>query len=110
MAKTKARVKVPKSIKKGEVFQVKTLISHKMETGQRKNKKTGKKISRMIINKLVCQYNGKEVFASDWHPAISANPYMAFYVKADASGSLDFTWTDDEGKSVKKSAKITVAG
>jgi len=42
MAKTKARVKVPKSIKKGEVFQVKTLISHKMETGQRKDKKTGK--------------------------------------------------------------------
>ena len=41
MAKTKARVKAPKSVKKGEAFQVKTLISHKMETGLRKNKKTG---------------------------------------------------------------------
>ncbi|MDD9877077.1 MAG: thiosulfate oxidation carrier complex protein SoxZ [Magnetovibrio sp.] len=106
----KARVKVPKSVKKGEVFEVKTLISHKMETGQRKDKKTGKKIPRMIINKFVCTYNGKEVFTSDWHPAISANPYMAFFVKAGESGNLDFTWTDDKGKATKKSAKVTVTG
>ncbi len=110
MAKSKARVKVPKSVKKGEVFQVKTLISHKMETGQRKNKKTGKKIPRMIINKFVCQYNGKDVFVADWAPAISANPYMAFYVTAADSGNLDFTWTDDKGNVTKKSAKLNVTG
>jgi len=108
MAKTKARVKVPKSVKKGEVFQVKTLISHKMETGQRKDKKTGKKIPRMIINKFVCQYNGKDAFVADWHPAISANPYMAFFLKAGDSGTLDFTWTDDKGNTHKKSAKLNV--
>jgi len=104
----KARVKTPKSVKKGEVFEVKTLISHKMESGQRKDKKTGKKIPQMIINKFVCSYNGKEIFTSDWYSAISANPYLAFYVKADASGSLDMTWTDDSGAVFKKSAKITV--
>lgn len=108
MAKVKARVKTPKSVKKGEVFQVKTLISHKMETGQRKNKKTGEKIPRMIINKFVCTYNGKQVFAADWHPAISANPFMAFYVKAADSGTLDMAWTDDNGKTVTKSAKVNV--
>lgn len=108
MAKSKARVKVPKSVKKGEIFQVKTLISHKMESGQRKDKKTGGKIPRMIINKFTCTYNGKVVFESDWHPSISANPYMAFYVKADKSGELAFKWTDDKGKTVEKTASITV--
>ncbi len=108
MAKTKARVKAPKSAKKGESFLVKTLISHKMETGQRKNKK-GKKIPRDIINKFVCTYNGKQVFSADWHPAVSANPYLAFYVTAADSGGLEMAWTDDKGKTVKKTAKIKVS-
>jgi sulfur-oxidizing protein SoxZ len=108
MAKSKARVKVPKSVKKGEIFQVKTLISHKMETGQRKNKKTGAKIPRMIINRFTCTYNGKVVLDSEWHPPISANPYMAFFVRADKSGELVFKWTDDNGVTVEKTASITV--
>ena len=106
----KARIKVPKSVKKGEVFQVKTLISHKMETGLRKNKKTGKKIPRKIINKFVCNYGGKDVFVSDWLPAIAANPYMAFYVKASKSGPMTFTWTDDDGSTTKKTVNISVSG
>ncbi len=108
MAKVKARVKAPKTVKKDEVFEIKTLISHKMESGQRKGK-DGKRIPRLIINKFVCAYNGKEVFSADWHGAISANPYMAFFVKAVDSGSLDFAWTDDSGEVFKKSAKISVS-
>jgi sulfur-oxidizing protein SoxZ len=107
MAKAKARVKAPKTVAKGEVFQVKTLISHKMETGLRKDK-AGEKIPRMIINSFVCKYNGEQVFACDWHPSISANPYTAFYLKASKSGTLDFIWTDDEGSVFEKSADITV--
>jgi sulfur-oxidizing protein SoxZ len=110
MANFKARVKVPKKAKKGEVFQIKTLVSHKMETGMRKNKKTGKKIPRLIINNFVCNYNGKEVFSANWHPAVSANPYMSFYVRAEKSGPIEFVWTDDKGQVGKKSAKITVSG
>ena len=106
----KARVKVPKKVKKGEIFQVKTLVSHKMETGRRKDKKTGEPIPRMIINKFVCAFNGKEVFSSDWHPAVSANPYMSFYLKATESGKLDMTWTEDNGKTTTKSAKVNVTG
>ena len=71
-------------------------------------KKTGKLIPRKIINKFSCIYNGDEVFVGDWHPSVSANPYMAFYVRAKASGSIDFVWTEDGGKKYKKSAKITV--
>ena len=109
MAKTKARVKTPKSVKKGEAFQVKTLISHKMETGLRKNKKTGEKIPRHIINKFRCTFNGKEVMSADWLPAISANPYLSFYMKATASGTLELAWTDDKDKTVKKTTKIKVS-
>ena len=79
-------------------------------TGQRKDKKTGDKIPRMILNKFVCKYNGNEVFASDWHPAIAANPYLAFYVKAADSGTLEMVWTDDKGQSFETSAKVNVTG
>lgn len=105
---SKPRVKVPKSVKKGEVFEVKCLVSHKMETGQRKDRKTGETIPRMIINTFVATYNGKEVFKADWHPAISANPYMAFYMKADESGELELSWTDDKGNTISTKKKISV--
>jgi sulfur-oxidizing protein SoxZ len=107
MAK-KPRVKVPSSAKKGEVIQIKTLAPHKMETGRRKHKKTKKRIPRMIINKFIAKFNGKEVFSADLHPAVSANPYFSFYTKVSESGTFEFSWIDDKGKTVKASRKITV--
>jgi len=43
------------------------------------------------------------------HPAIAANPYFAFYAKATESGTFDFVWTDDAGKTVKASGKMSVS-
>ncbi len=108
MAKVKPRVKVPKTATEGEIIEIKTLISHQMESGQRKDKKTGEKIPRKIINKFTCTYNGVEVFSADWHPAISTNPYMAFNTVATESGTLEFTWVDDDGSVYTKTAKLTV--
>ena len=108
MATAKPRVKLPKKAAKGETIQVKTLISHKMESGQRVDSKTGEKIPRKIINKFVCTYNGNEVFSADWHGAISANPYMSFFVVATESGTFEFTWTDDDGSVYTKTAELTV--
>ena len=108
MAKVKPRVKVPKTAAKGDIIEIKTLISHKMETGLRKDKKTGELIPRKIINKFTCTYNGAEVFSADWHAAISTNPYMAFNTVATESGTLEFAWVDDDGSTYSKSAKITV--
>ncbi len=102
------RVRIPKKLKKGDVFEVKTLVSHDMESGQRPDKKTGKKIPRDIIKRLRVTYNGKQVLDADWHPAVSANPFTSFYVVAEASGSMDFTWTDDSGAMFTKSVKIKV--
>lgn len=101
------RVRVPSSVKKGEVFEVKSLISHKMESGQRTDE-NGETIPRFIINKFTATFNGEEVFSADWHPAISANPYMAFYMKAEESGDLVLSWTDDNGDTVTKTVKVNV--
>jgi sulfur-oxidizing protein SoxZ len=109
MAKNiRPRIRVPKNVAKGKVFEIKTLVSHKMETGQRKNKKTGKIIPRKIINKFECKYNGETVFSADWHPAVSANPYMSFHTTATQSGEIEMIWTDDDGASYSKKAKINV--
>lgn len=108
MAKAKPRVKVPKTAKKGDVIEIKTLISHKMETGQRKNKKTGEKIPRKIINKFTATFNGEQVFAVDILPAISANPYIKFNMRAEKSGEFVFTWIDDDGKTYTAKKKLAV--
>ncbi len=105
----KPRVKVPKKAKSGEIIQIKTLMSHKMETGNRKDKKTGELIPRKIINKFVCTFNGKEVLSADIHPAVAANPYLAFYAKATESGTFNFEWTEDGGEKITATGDITVA-
>ncbi|MEO3430475.1 thiosulfate oxidation carrier complex protein SoxZ [Pelagibius sp. CAU 1746] len=96
MAAPKPRVKVPKSASAGEVITIKTLISHKMESGQRKDK-DGNVIPRQIINKFTCEFEGKPVFSCDLDPAISANPYFEFNAKVMESGTFKFTWVDDSG-------------
>ncbi len=108
MAEMKPRVKVPATATKGEIIEIKTTINHDMESGQRKDK-DGKVIPRKIINKFVCSLNGKEVFRSDWYTAVSANPYLSFFVKATESGNFDFAWSDDDGSVYKTSAPITVS-
>lgn len=108
MSDAKPRVKVPSTAKKGELFEIKTVISHTMESGQRKAA-DGKPIPRQIINKFVCTYNGKEVMTSEWHPAISANPYLEFFCTATESGTLEFAWHDDNGEVYKTTANITVS-
>lgn len=103
------RVKVPRSATKDEVITIKTLMSHKMESGQRKDKKTGKKIPRKIINKFTAKFNGTEVFGVDIEPAVSANPFLQFTAKVPESGEFEFTWVDDDGTiySAKKKIKVS---
>lgn len=102
------RVRMPDTAKAGEVIQVKTLINHDMESGQRKDS-SGKPIPQHIIKKFVATFNGKEIFSADWHPSIAANPYQSFYVKATESGTFEFSWIDDDGSVYKAEQKITVS-
>ncbi len=103
-----ARIRMPATAKKGEVVEIKTLISHVMETGQRRDAEN-KVIARKILNKFTCSYNGKQVIQMDLHPAIAANPFIAFFVTAEETGTLEFVWTDDDGSVAKETAKLTVA-
>lgn len=108
MASAKPRVRVPKKASKGDVVEIKTLISHTMESGRRKGK-DGKLIPRKIINKFEATFNGAPVFTADIHPAISANPYLSFFAKVEESGEFGFKWTDDDGSVYEAASKITVA-
>jgi len=107
MAKSKPRVKVPKSAAAGDVITIKTLISHKMESGQRKGK-DGKIIPRSIINKFECTFNGQPVFSCDIDPAVSANPYFEFTAKVMEAGSFQFKWTDDDGTVYEETKEIAL--
>ena len=104
----KPRVKIPKQVKKGQAFEVKTLVTHVMESGQRPDKDTGKKVPRDIINNFSVTYNGKTVMKADWHPGLSANPFTAFYVVAEDSGTMEFKWIDDAGTSYTKKVNVNV--
>lgn len=105
----KPRIKLDrKEAKKGDLVEVKALVSHVMESGQRKDK-DGNVIPRKILNKFTCEVNGKPVFAADFEPAVSANPYIQFKFKAEESGPVVLTWTDDDGSKIVGEDKITVS-
>lgn len=101
-------VNVPKMVRRGEPFEVKVLISHPMESGQRRGA-DGTAIPRQIINRFVATLDGEEVVSLDLHPAIAANPFLAFWVVAEASGTLGLSWVDDEGAVQTQLAAVTVA-
>ena len=101
-------VNVPKAVAKGQPFDVKVLISHPMESGQRRGP-DGQAIPRAIINRFVATLDGEEVLSLDLHPAIAANPFLAFSVRAEASGTLSLTWVDDAGAVQTHLAAVTVA-
>jgi sulfur-oxidizing protein SoxZ len=103
----KPRVKVPKTASAGDTITIKTLISHKMESGQRKGK-DGSPIPRSIINRFTCDFNGQNVLDVTMEPAISTNPYFQFQALVPEAGDFVFTWYDDDGSvyDITKSVKM----
>jgi sulfur-oxidizing protein SoxZ len=101
-------VTVPKTARRGEVIEIKTLAAHAMETGFR-HTQTGELIPRDIITQFVCTYNGVEVFRAELYPAMSANPLVAFTTVATEGGTLEFKWTGDNGYTATYTASITVS-
>ncbi len=102
-----ALIHLPKKAKRGEVIEIRTMISHVMETGFRRTQQ-GEPIPRNIITSFACRYNDVEIFRADLFPATSANPFLIFHTVATESGTLVFTWTGDNGFSAEESAKIEV--
>ena len=104
----KPRVKAPKSAAAGEVVTIKTLISHKMESGQRKDS-DGNQIPRSIINRFTAEYNGALVIDVDLAPAISTNPYFEFEATVPEAGDFKFTWYDDDGSVYEDAKSVAIA-
>src|SRR2546429_7614338 len=95
----RALINVPAKAKRGDVIEIKTLISHIMETGFR-HSTSGQMIPRDIITAFLCRYNSEEIFATLFFPAIAANPFAAVVTTATTSGTLAVTWEGDNGFSV----------
>ena len=104
----KPRVKVPKTASAGEAVTIKTLISHQMESGQRKDKE-GNTIPRSIINRFVVDFNGQNVIDVTLEPAISTNPYFEFEALVPESGDFTFTWYDDDGSVYEETKSVEVS-
>ena len=103
----RAIINFPPTAKKGEIVTINTLIGHPMENGFR-HTTTGVRIPRDIITAFVATYNGEEIFRAELFPATAANPFISFPTVATESGTLEFTWTGDNGFSATRQAKITV--
>jgi sulfur-oxidizing protein SoxZ len=100
-------VNVPAKVKRGQIFEIKTMISHVMEPGYRFTT-TGARLPRDIVTSFSCSYNGVEVFRADLSPAVAANPFITFFTVANESGTLEFKWTGDNGFSETAVASIAV--
>lgn len=104
MAKKNIRIRAKM---KDDVAEVKALMSHAMETGLRKDKKTGKKIPAHFINEVICEHKGKNVLVASWGVAVSKNPYLSFKFKGAAAGdTVKVSWTDNQGGSASDEAVI----
>ena len=102
-----ALINVPKKARNGDVIEIKTLMSHIMETGYR-HTTSGQVVPRDIITSFTCRFEGEEIFRADLFPAIAANPFITFFTVATESGKFEFEWIGDKGFSETASASITV--
>ena len=88
------------------VVTVRALMTHPMETGLRKNKKTGEKIPARFINEVVGKSNGKVVITANWSGSIAKNPYLSYRYKGSKGDKIELSWTDNTGKSDSTTATV----
>lgn len=103
----RALITLPTSVRAGEVIEIRTLIAHPMETGHRTDSQ-GALVPRRIIRRFSCRLDGQPVFAADLHPAVASNPFIAFMLRASASGTLEFHWEGDDGFSHTQTSALRV--
>ena len=108
MATVRALLRLPATARAGEVVEVRLLMQHPMETGFRPDA-TGRTVARNILRRIEAHFEGELVFAADLFPAITANPYIAFPLRATKSGTLAVTIEGDLGVAQRETAAITVA-
>ena len=107
MEGVRPRVRVDSATEAGATVEVKTLISHPMESGQRKDS-DGNVIPRSIINRFTAEFNGESVIDVKMEPAMSTNPYFEFDATVPEAGEFKFTWYDDDGSVYEEVKSIAI--
>ena len=102
----KIMIKVPSAIKKGDVIPVKAMVVHPMETGQRKDSKTGNLIPEHYINDVKVYYGSDMVTSMEWGIAVSTNPFITFYLRADKAAPLKVMYKDNKGATFEKTVQV----
>jgi sulfur-oxidizing protein SoxZ len=102
MSSIKLKAKV-----EGDAVEVKALMTHPMETGQRKDKKTGELVPAHWIKEIIVTAGDKTVLTANWGASVSKNPYLAFSYKGKAGDKIKLSWTDSKGE--KDSAEVDAA-
>lgn len=92
----RAVITLPAAVRPGEPFEVRATVAHAMETGYR-NDDTGARLPRDLVRRLECRLDGELVVAVDLFAAISANPYVSFWMQVPRGGELSFVWRGDNG-------------
>ncbi len=102
------RVRAASRARPGEPLDVRTLINHPMETGLREDS-NGNAIPERIVHSFRAEINGETVLTARFHRAVSANPYLLFYIAPGQSGPLHLTWEEDTGETATATAEIPAA-
>lgn len=103
----KTRIKLPETAAVGDVVEIRALINHVMETGNRKDAQ-GQVIPRNIIKSLAVTFGSVTIFRAEFGAGISSNPFVAFYMRVPGPGELVFTWTEDTGATYVDRAPLYV--
>jgi sulfur-oxidizing protein SoxZ len=104
---TRAVITLPAAIKAGVAFEVRATVAHAMETGYRSSD-DGSRLARDLVRRFECRLDGEFVFAADLYAAVSANPYLAFWMRADRAGELSFVWRGDNGFEHRESRTLNL--
>lgn len=108
MRPVRAVITLPAAVKAGEPFEVRATVAHAMETGYR-NDDAGTRLPRDLVRRFECRLAGELVFAADLFAAVSANPYVAFWLQVSQPGELSFAWLGDQGFEHREVRALTLA-
>ncbi len=100
------RIRIPRQVRAGETFEVRTLIEHPMETGLRQD--GPRPIPRDLLNRLTVRVNGDIALQAELRNGTSANPFHTFFLRLDRTSDITFTWTDERGRTAQATSRVQV--
>ncbi len=101
------RLRVPRQVRAGEVFEVRTLIEHPMETGLRQE--GGRTVPRDLLHRMTVRVDGEVALQAELRNGTAANPFHVFFLRLERTSELDFAWTDERGRTARATARVVVA-